>query len=98
MIEYITEFIGTFIFLSIILNVVKNKSNMKEYAPLAIGLGLTGVIQWGGYISGGNFNPAVSLMFYLEDKLSKNDFAGYVGAQLLGAIAAKYFYDAVNNK
>lgn len=93
MIKYVTEFIGTFIFLTIILNAVKQNSTMKAFAPLAIGLALTAVIEFGGTISGGHFNPAVSLMFYLQKDISSSDLLPYIGSQILGALAAKYFFD-----
>lgn len=94
MLRYVTEFIGTFIFLSVILNAIKN----PQVAALMIGLGLTAVILFGGAISGGHYNPAVSVLMYLNGKLSRNDLIPYISSQLLGAIAAKYFYDVVNRQ
>jgi glycerol uptake facilitator-like aquaporin len=96
MIQYLTEFIGTFIFLSIILNAVAKNSSLTAYAPLAIGLALTSVIQFGGNISGGHFNPAVSLMFALNKVLPSSELPPYILAQVLGAVAAKAFYDKVH--
>jgi aquaporin Z len=98
MIQYFTEFIGTFIFLSVILNAVKQNSSMKAFAPLAIGLALTAVIEFGGNISGGHFNPAVSIMFYLQKGLSSNDLLPYIGAQVLGGVAAYYFFTMANEQ
>jgi aquaporin Z len=94
MINYLVEFIGTFVFLSIILNVA-GKSAM---APLFIGLGLTAAILLGGHISGGHFNPAVSTMMLLKKSLSLNDYVPYVAAQLLGGVAAYYFLQLSNKK
>jgi len=98
MIQYLTEFIGTFIFLSVILNAVSKNSSMSAYAPLAIGLALTAAIEFGGNISGGHYNPAVSLMFALNKVLPMKELAPYVIAQVLGAIAAKTFYDKVKQQ
>lgn len=95
MLPYITEFIGTFIFLSIILQAVKKNSPFAAYAPFVIGLALVGTIKFGGAISGGHYNPAVSLMFYLKNELPANQLVMYVVAQLLAAVAARYFYDKV---
>lgn len=39
-----------------------------------------------GRISGAHINPAVSLAFWLEDKLAWRDLFGYVLAQMLGAL------------
>jgi aquaporin Z len=93
MIPYVAEFIGTFIFLSVILNATAKNSSLASYAPLAIGLALVAVIQFGGGISGGHFNPAVSVMMVLNNSLNTNDLVPYISAQILGAIAAKYFFD-----
>lgn len=81
------EFLGTTIFLSSILFLTKNNIS---YAPYLIGLTLTIVILGGGAISGGHYNPAVSFMFYLNNKLSVSELMGYVTCQLLGTGVA-YF-------
>lgn len=39
-----------------------------------------------GPVSGAHFNPAVSLAFALRKELSWSDFAGYLAAQLIGAV------------
>jgi len=80
--KYLVEFIGTFVFLSVILTA-------GEAIPIAIAL--AAVIFFGGKISGGNFNPAVSLMMLLKNKLSPIDFFFYITAQFLGATAAFFF-------
>ncbi len=41
-----------------------------------------------GHISGGHFNPAVSLGLWAGGKFSAKDLVGYIIAQLVGAIAA----------
>ena len=80
--KYIVEFIGTFIFLSVILN---------TGAAIPIGIALTAVIFFGSNVSGAHFNPAVSLMMYLKGKLDAVNLTVYVSAQLLGGVAAYYF-------
>lgn len=89
MIKYLTEFLGTFFFLSVILQT--GKKIPIKIAPLAIGLALVLIIIFGGQISGGHFNPAVSTMFFLNKTLPANDLVPYIIAQILGAIAANYF-------
>ena len=81
--EFFTEFIGTFIFLGVIL---------KTGDPLAIGIALASVIYFGGKVSGGNFNPAVSFMMLLSNKMGIIKFVAFVIAQLLGASAAFLFH------
>ena len=43
---------------------------------------------FGGKISGGNFNPAVSIMMFMKGDLKGEDLPGYIIAQILGGLAA----------
>jgi len=88
--KYFVEFIGTFIFLGVILTVVRQKF-VSWATALSIGMALSVVILWGGSISGGHYNPAVSVMFYLNKQLSQNDLMYYVAAQILGGVVALQF-------
>ncbi|HMB94666.1 MAG TPA: aquaporin, partial [Tepidisphaeraceae bacterium] len=45
-------------------------------------------IYMGGHISGGHYNPAVSLAVFLRGKLNGRDFVFYLISQLLGAVCA----------
>ena len=81
--KYFVELIGTFIFLSVILIT-------GEAIP--IGIALAAMIFWGGKISGGAFNPAVTLALYLNKKLNAVQLVGYMVAQLVGAVLAFYFF------
>ena len=85
MFKPLAELVGTFLFLSVIFCVVSKKITL---APLIIGLALTGLIFSLGQISGGHFNPAVSVLFYLNKSITLNEFILYVSAQILGAILA----------
>jgi len=89
LLQYLVEFLGTFIFLSVII-ITGN--------PLAIGLTLAAVIWFGGKISGGHFNPAVNLMMLLDKKINMIEFIGQTGAQILGAIAAYLYYKEIHDK
>jgi aquaporin Z len=83
--KLLTEFIGTFF---LVLTVGLTVLNGSTLAPLAIGCSLMVMVYMGGHISGGHYNPAVSLAAFLRGKMPKADFAPYVAAQLLGSIAA----------
>lgn len=83
MIPYLVEALGTFIFLSVIVSVGK---------PIPIAIALAAVIFFGGEISGGHFNPAVSVMMFLKKAITMPTLVGYVTAQVLGAALALYFY------
>jgi len=56
--------------------------------PLAIGLMLAVMIYVGGHVSGGHYNPAVSLAVMLRGKLGGAALGAYMVAQLLGAMVA----------
>lgn len=96
--KYVIEFIGTTFFIYVILNIVSGTSLMSSNAPVAIGTALIAAIAFGGNISGGHYNPAVSLVMYLNKTLNFNDLGPYITAQLLGAVFAKYLYDYINKK
>lgn len=51
---------------------------------LAFGLALSAMIVAAGPISGGHFNPAVSLALCLDGRMRVRDLPGYVAAQLAG--------------
>jgi aquaporin Z len=79
---YLAELLGTFFFLLVILT-------KGEAVPIAIGL-LASIYAFGG-LSGGHFNPAVSLVFFAKGDFNEPGsvtFGRYVGAQVYGAIFA----------
>ena len=87
MLDYLVEFLGTFIFLSVIIATGK---------PVLIALALLLVILLGAGISGGHFNPAVSVMFWANGALSNTHLAGYIVAQILGGLGALSVYTLLN--
>ena len=83
--KYLTEFLGTmFLVLTIGLTVLAGSA----MAPLAIGDSLMIMVYMGGHISGGHYNPAVSLAVMLRGKLPASELAPYMVAQVLGAVVA----------
>ena len=84
MLAYAVEFLGTFLFLSVI---------VATGQPVLIALALLLVILLGGGISGGHYNPAVSVMFWAKGALTNTDLAGYVVAQTLGGLGALTVYN-----
>ena len=87
--KHIVECVGTFIFLNVI---IKNVKGGVAWAAFPIALTLLAVIFWGGSISGGHFNPAVTTMFFLDGSIVMQDAIMYVVAQTLGAYGALMFY------
>src|SRR5579859_1439062 len=85
--KYITELIGTFFLVFTVgCTVVGNAGGTM--APLAIGAALMVMVFAGGHISGGHYNPAVTLGVWLRGKLEKKDVVGYMIAQIAGAVLA----------
>ena len=80
------EFIGTFFFLYVILAVG---------TPLAIGAALAVAVYVGGSISGGNFNPAVTIMMIAAKKQRIETALPYIVAQVAGGLAALALYKTI---
>lgn len=82
------EFIGTFFLMFTIGMVVLDPGSIALWAPLAIGSILAVMVFAGGHLSGGHYNPAISLAVFLRKKLSFNQLLSYWGAQLVAAVVA----------
>src|SRR5712672_1126212 len=87
--KYIVEFIGTF-FLVLTVGCTVIGNGAGAFAPLAIGSALMVMIFAGGHISGGHFNPAVTLGAWLRGKCAANDVAPYMISQIIGAVLAAF--------
>jgi len=85
--KYLVEFIGTFIFFFTIGSVVLTHSQ-GVIPAIAIGFALMVAVYAGGGISGGHYNPAVSLAAALRGSLPFREMPAYWIAQILGASAA----------
>ncbi len=85
--KYITEFIGTF-FLVLTIGCTVVPGGAGVIPPLAIGAALMAMIFAGGHISGGHFNPAVTLAVWLRGRCDTKDVAPYMISQVLAAAAA----------
>jgi aquaporin Z len=86
--KYIVEFIGTFLFLFVIGLCVIEPGSAGVMAPLAIGTILMVMVYAGGHISGGHYNPAVTLGVWMRGKCETKDVPFYMLAQVLGASLA----------
>ena len=88
--KLIIEAIGTFFLVLTVGQTVIQPAHSAAaiMAPLAIGSALMVMIYAGGHISGGHYNPAVSLAVWIRGKCTSGELPAYVFAQLLGAIAA----------
>lgn len=77
--KYIVEFLGTLFLMFVILAT-------GNY--LAIGAALAVAVLLGGAISGGAYNPAVSVALMYSGKMPRSDLVPYVVAQIAGALVA----------
>jgi aquaporin Z len=82
--KYVAEFIGTF-FLVLTIGCTVIGHGAGPFAPLAIGSALMVMIFAGGHISGGHFNPAVTLGVWLRGKCETKDVVPYMIFQVMGA-------------
>lgn len=84
--KYLVEFLGTMLLMFVIL---------ATGNWLAIGAMLAVAVLLGGSISGGAFNPAVTLSLHSAGKLRQTDVIPYILVQILGALSAVYAYKYV---
>ena len=81
---YIAEAVGSFIFFAVILT---------NGEPVMIAVGLLVGILVATIASQGHLNPAVTTMAYMEGKLTGDESIRYIGAQIIGAIAAVQWHN-----
>lgn len=92
--KVVAELIGTFMFLTTgYLSVAAFRATDPAtpgllVVPFAFGLGLLGALFAFARISGGHFNPAVTLAMILDKRTPPAEGVGYIVAQIVGAIGA----------
>lgn len=79
--KLLTEFIGTFFLVFTIGMVVPHAGEANVIAPLAIGSALMVMVYAGGHVSGGHYNPAVSLAVLLRGRIAASEFVPYIVIQ-----------------
>jgi aquaporin Z len=92
--KYAVEFIGAF-FLVFAVAVASLTSSV--FTPLAAGATLMVMIYAGGHISGGHYNPAVTMAVLVRRRIGLRDAAAYWIAQLAGGVVAAVIARAVVN-
>jgi aquaporin Z len=90
--KYLAEFLGTFVLVFVgtvaVVGAVRSDVSPLLVAPFAFGLALLAGLYAFAEVSGGHYNPAVSLGLFLDRRLSLRDLLGYWVSQFLGGIAA----------
>jgi aquaporin Z len=89
--KYLAEVIGTVILVVVgsmsIVAANAMQAPVRLVAPFGFGLALLAAIQATGHVSGGHYNPAVTLGAFLDRRIDAMNAVGYVVAQIVGAIA-----------
>lgn len=95
--KVVAELLGTFLFFSIgylSVGAIANASSPAPnllVVPFSFGLGLLAAIFAFGHISGGHFNPAVTVAMVLDKRTDPIDGVGYIVAQIVGGLLAGLF-------
>jgi aquaporin Z len=95
--KYVAEFIGTF-FLVLTIGCTVLPGMPGVIPPLAIGAVLMTMIFAGGHISGGHFNPAVTLAVFVRARSVTADVIAYWVAQFAAGIVAAFVAMFVTGK
>jgi aquaporin Z len=85
--KYLVEFIGMFLFV-LVVGMVVIDPGAGSFAPIAIGATLMILVYAGGHVSGGHYNPAVTLAVWLRGRCAAKDVLPYWISQILGALIA----------
>ena len=92
--KYLAELLGTFMFMMVgymsvpALHAAAPAAPNILVVPFSFGFGLLAAIFAFGHISGGHFNPAVTVGIVLDKRLPALEGVFYILAQIIGAIAA----------
>jgi aquaporin Z len=82
--KLLTEFAGTFVFLT----AIAFSGRSGALAPLVVGLALTAMVYMGGHVSGAHYNPAVSFALYLRGVIGLATMGLYWATQVVAGILA----------
>lgn len=97
----VAEGVGTFLFLFVGMGAVVLGTHVGDGGPdllgvaLAHGLALAVLVSALGAVSGAHFNPAVTFAVLIAGRISPALAVAYVGAQLIGAVAAGFALRAI---
>jgi aquaporin Z len=91
--KYAVEAIGTFF---LVFTVTASGFTSSAFTPLAAGAVLMVMVYAGGHISGGHYNPAVTMAALWRRRIGPGDAVGYWIAQLVAGAAAGLVFLALN--
>lgn len=95
--KYAAEFFGTLVVVGIGTGTIiaLGMSNLEAditTVALAFGFAWMAALYTFGRVSGGHFNPALTLAVFLDRRISATDMLGYWVAQFLGALGASAIF------
>lgn len=97
--KYAAEALGTFILVGIgtgaILGAAFAQEDLIVPVSLAFGFALIAALYTVGRVSGGHFNPAVSLGAFLDGRINLVDLLWYWVSQVAGALVASLAFAAI---
>lgn len=92
--KYAAELLGSFLFFTIgyfsvgAFGAAGTPTSGLLVVPFSFGFGLLAAIFAFGHISGGHFNPAVTVAMVLDKRTTPVDAIAYIAVQVIGALAA----------
>ena len=89
--KLVVEFIGTFF---LVFTVGASVHAGSALAPLAIGAVLMVMVYAGGHISGGHYNPAVTIAALVRGRIAAREALGYWAAQLGAGVLGAFLVRA----
>ena len=92
--KYAVEVIGTFF---LVFTVAVSVLSRSTFTPFAAGAALMVMVYAGGHISGGHYNPAVTMAALLRRRIGLADAVGYWTVQLAAGAVAGVLARAVVN-
>src|SRR6202453_5384922 len=95
--KYLVELIGMFLFV-LVVGMVVIDPGIGPLAPIAIGSTLMILVYAGGHVSGGHYNPAVTLAVWLRGRCPAADVLPYWGSQIIGSVVASILVLALKNE
>lgn len=101
--KLLAELVGTFVFFLVgLMSILSTKAfpGGPDLVVIAFGfgLGLFAAIQIAGAVSGGHFNPAVTIGALLDKRIDPMNAVGYIIAQLIGGVGAAAFVLVMSNQ
>ena len=87
----LAEALGTFVLVLVVLNV--SRYGLPFFTAIAAGVTVATFVSAFGKISGGHFNPAVSLGLFSIRQISFVKTVGYIVAQCVAAVGAWQLYE-----